>query len=55
MELICPDFTQEEITELYWDIYQLQRLPRRSCCKEGMEEHIHQEVLDSMKACLWHK
>ena len=55
MELISPDPTQEEITELYWDIYQLWRLPVRSHCKEGMEEHIHQEVLDSIKEFLWHK
>ena len=55
MELISPDSTREEITELYWDIYQLQWLPRRSYCKEGTEKCIHQEVLDSIKECLWCK
>ena len=55
MELISPDSTWEEIAELYWDVYQLQRLPTRSCCEEGMEQHLHQEVLDSIKEHLWHK
>ena len=55
MELISPDSTWEEIAEPYWDIYQLQRLPRGSHYKEGTEEHLCQEVLDSIKEHLWHK
>ena len=55
MELISPDSTREEITELYQDTYQLQSLPRRRCHEEGMEEHIYQEFLDSNKEHLWYK
>ena len=55
MELISPDSPQEEIAELYQDVYPLQQLPRGSHCEEGMEEHLCQEVLDSNKECLWHK
>ena len=52
MELICPDSTEEDIADLYWDVYQFRRLLRRGHCKEGMEEHICQEILDSIKnAC----
>ena len=55
MELVSHDSTQEEITELCWDVYQLWRLPRRSRCEEEMEECICQEVLDSIKISLWCK
>ena len=49
MELICPDSTWEDIADLYQDVYQLWRLPGRSHCKDGTEEHICQEILDSLK------
>ena len=55
IELICPTSTREEITEIYWDIYQLRRLPGKSPCDGEMEELLHQEILDSIRECLWHK
>ena len=55
MELICPDSIQEEIGDLYWDVYQLQRLPRRGWWEEATKEWLHQNILDSLKECLWLK
>ena len=51
MELVCPDSTQEDIEDLYWDVYQLQRLPGRGWCEKATEEHLHREILDSLKEC----
>ena len=50
MELIPPDSSQEDIADLYWDVYQLHRLPQRCQFKEGIEELIHQEILESKNA-----
>ena len=55
MELISPDSTCQEIEDLYQDMCQLQRLLRRSQCKEPMVECIQKEILDSIKEHLWHK
>ena len=55
MELICPNSTQEDIEDLYWDVYQLWRLPGRGQCKEATEDCLHKEILDSIKECLWLK
>ena len=52
MELIHPDSTQEDIKDLYWDMYQLWRLPRRGWCKEGTNGCLCKEILDSIKECL---
>ena len=55
MELVCSDSTQEDIEDLYWDMYQLQRLPERGQCEEATEKCLHKEILDSIKECLWLK
>ena len=53
IELIGPESTREEITEIYLNVYQLQRLPGKMLCGKDMEEHICQEIMDSVKECLW--
>ena len=55
VEVISPDSTREEISQIYHDVYQLQRLPGKSPCDEEMEECLCQEILDSIKECLQHK
>ena len=55
MELICPDSSWEDIVDLYHDVYQLWRLQGRICCDERTEECICQDILDSIKECLWCK
>ena len=55
MELARPDSPWEDIADLYCDVYQLRKLPGRMLCDEEMEAHIHQEILDSVKECLWCK
>ena len=52
MELICPYSTQEEIGDLYQDVYQLWRLPRRGWWEEATKEQLHQDILNSLKECL---
>ena len=52
MELVCPDSTQKDIGDLYWDVYQLLRLPRRGCCEKATMECLHKDILDSLKECL---
>ena len=41
MELIGPDSMHQDINELYWDIYQLCRLPRLGRCEEVTKEQVH--------------
>ena len=55
MDLISPDMSQAKIRVIYNDVYQLQRLPRRSPFDEEREGRICQEILDSVKECLWHR
>ena len=52
MELIGPDSTHQDISELYWNIYQLSKLPRQGRSEEATEKQIHQEVLDAIAG--WH-
>ena len=40
---------------MYWDVYQLYRLPGRGQCEEAIEEQLCKEVLDSINDCLWLK
>ena len=54
MELIQPDSSEEDFAELYCNVYQLWRLLGKMLCDEEMEAHIHQDILDSVKECLWH-
>ena len=55
MELIGLDSMHSNIKDLYQDMYQLWKLPRRGQCEEAMEECLCLEVLDSIKECLWLK
>ena len=43
------------IRVIYNEVYQLQRLPSRSPCHGETEEQVCQEILDSIKECLWHR
>ena len=53
IELIYASSTREEIAEIYHDMYQLQQSPGKMSCVEEREEHLCQELLDSLKECLW--
>ena len=55
VELIYANSVREKIAKIYWDMYQLQWLPGKMPCDVEKEEHLHQEILDSIKECLWHK
>ena len=55
MELIHPNSTREDIQDLYQDMYQLQRLPKRGWCEEATEECLHQDILSLFKEHLWLK
>ena len=55
MELVCPDSTWEDIEDLYWDVYQPWRLPRRGWCREATEECLCRKIINSLKEHLWLK
>ena len=55
MELVGPDSMCQDTKDLYWDVYQLHRLPEKGQCEEATEEQLHKEVLDSIKEHLWLK
>ena len=50
---IDPNFTWEEIQGLYQELYQLQRLCGGSHCEEATEEWLQEEILASIRECLW--
>ena len=52
MGLIHPESTQEDMEDLYHDVYQLWRLSRRGQCKVATKEHLCREILNSIKECL---
>ena len=55
VELIYANSMREEIAEIYCDVYQLQQLLGKSPCDAETEVHLCQEILDSIKECLWHR
>ena len=55
VELIYTNLMREDIAKIYWDVYQLQRLLGKMPCDTVTEECLHQEMLNSIKECLWHK
>ena len=55
IELIGPGFIREEIRKVYNDVYQLWRSPQKSPFEAKMEESVCQEILNSIKECLWHR
>ena len=52
IKLVNPNSQHQDIDALYWDDYQLCRLPGWGRCKEAAEEWLHKEDLDSIKECL---
>ena len=50
-----PKSTWEEIWVVYNEVYQLKRAPSMNLCNVDMMENIHQEILNSIKECLWHR
>ena len=55
MELVHPNSTHEDIGDLYQDVYQLQRLPRRGQWENTTKKCLCEDILDSLKECLWLK
>ena len=55
MELITCKTTQEEIMELYHQVYQLKRNPGAVPCSEETMEEICIEILETLKEHLWHR
>ena len=53
IDLVWPDSSQEDIADLYCDVYQLWRPLGKICCSKETKECIHQDILDSIKECLW--
>ena len=55
VELIYANAMREEIAEIYHDVYQLWWLLGKLPCDAEMEDHLCQEILDSIKECFWHE
>ena len=55
VEPVYANSETEEIAEIYCDVYQLWWLLGKLLCDVETEEHLHMEILDSVKECLWHK
>ena len=53
--LLTPKMTLEEILILYQEVYQLKRDPGEVQCSAGAAEEAHAEILEVLKACLWHR
>ena len=53
IESINPNFNWVEIQGMYQEVYQLQKLPGESCCEGATEEQLWEEILASIKKCLW--
>ena len=48
-----PDSSRKDVTEIYHNVYQLQWLLWRASWDEETEVHLYQDILDSIKECLW--
>ena len=55
MGLLTPEMTLEEILVLYQEVYQLKRDPGEVQCSADAAEEAHIEILEVLKACLWHR
>ena len=55
MELMAHESTQEELMALYHQVYQLKRDLGEVPCSKDTAEEIHIEILETLKACLWHR
>ena len=55
MDLVGPQMSWAKIRVIYNEVYQLWKLPGRSPCDKETGERICQEILDSIKECLWHR
>ena len=55
MWLPTPKMTLEEILVLYQEVYQLKRDPGEVQVSAGAAEGTHSEILEVLKACLWHR
>ena len=53
--LIGYETTQEEIFMLYQEVYKLMRAPETIPGDPREVEEVHQEILYSLKECLWHR
>ena len=55
MGLLTPEMTLKEILVLYQEVYQLKRDPGEVQCSADAAEEAHIEILEVLKACLWHR
>ena len=55
MEMLTSESTQEEIMALYHQVYQLKRDPCEISCSEDTAEETLIEILEMLKAHLWHR
>ena len=55
MGLLTPKMMLEEILVLYQETYQLRSDPGEVQCSTGVAEEAHAEILEVLKACLWHR
>ena len=55
MELLTHESTWEEIMALYHQVYQLKRNLGEVPCSEDTAEETDIEILEMLKACLWHR
>ena len=55
MGLLTPETTLRRILVLYQEVYQLKRDPGEVQCSAGAAEEVHAEILEVLKAHLWHR
>ena len=47
--------SREEIGELFYQVYMLKRLPRPPPCGPEQSQEVMQDILSSLKDCLWQR
>ena len=55
VDLVGYKTSREEIFNLYQEVYQLKRTPEAIPGDPDEAEKTCQEILDSLKECLWHR
>ena len=55
MGLLTPKTVLKEILVLYQEVYQLKRDRGEVQCSDDAAEGAHSEILEVLKACLWHR
>ena len=55
MGLLTPEMMLKEILALYQEVYQLKSDPGGVQCSTCAAEEAYAEILEVLKACLWHR